>query len=282
MKKVIALLATAAVASVGFVASAATASEGWGGRASPNCVTRVELGMVQANGRGELGTRKFRVHRVFDTRGEFYGRQDGHLGRIYERCGRHRRDDVIVDYTRQAGEWRVNFKAFQDLGWDDRDCVTRYEYRDIEDGMSRSHVQNWILDGQRPLDRINSTSNPPKMQLHYEACGAAGNVVVHFEKPNRIWRVVAKDRLGRLDTPGCVTRAERLMIKTDTTGVHGTRMVRVHRIFDTRGERIGEGDGYVTRAYDRCGRHRLDHAIVDYSRTSGVWRATFASFANLP
>lgn len=193
MRKTLASLATAAVATLGLVVLAPPAQAE---PHSPNCVTPQEYDRIRVEKRdGRDGMRRIVVHRIFDTAGEFYGRGDGHLGRIYELCGRHRVDDVIVDYTKQgSGHRRVNFKGIQNLGWDDRDCVRGYEYRNIKDLMSRWEVKSLILDGQRGT-RIDSNVEY-KMQLHFEACGDAGNVAVHFEQPNKAWRVVAKERLG--------------------------------------------------------------------------------------
>jgi hypothetical protein len=84
---------------------------------------------------------------------------------------------------------------------------------------------------------------------------------------------------GPLD-PYCVTRAE--FSKVETGERTGTPRLRVHRIFGTRGARVGEGEGYVTRGYDRCGHRRRDTVIIDYTTSGSRQRAIFKAYADLP
>jgi len=87
--RLIAVLVTSAISSFGLVALAPPASAD-----TPGCVTRGEYRHVHRD------YTKPRVHRVFDTNGEFW---DGHAGgytRIYQVCDLYRRTYyVTVTFT---------------------------------------------------------------------------------------------------------------------------------------------------------------------------------------
>jgi hypothetical protein len=110
MKKYIASLATAAVATFGFAAPAATAGDGEGG--SP-CVNRAEYRSIVK------GMRKARVHRIFDSPGNrLWVHSDSSVTRAYGRCGRHLWNIVLVWYERPragAGAWRAVGKDYTNL-----------------------------------------------------------------------------------------------------------------------------------------------------------------------
>ncbi len=97
MKKVIASLATGAVASFGVVAIAPPAEAH-----THDCVTRSEFRKIRD------GFSMTRVHRIFDVRGRLGYAYDGFRSRDYNACGKY--NGVSVDYERRNGVWRVESK----------------------------------------------------------------------------------------------------------------------------------------------------------------------------
>jgi hypothetical protein len=80
--------------------------------------------------------------------------------------------------------------------------------------------------------------------------------------------------LAAADTPGCVTRSEYRAVNKDDS------IVRVHRIFDTDGRKIGgaRGGGFASqvRSYRTC--RSLSSVVIQYDRSRGtIWKLTAKS-----
>ncbi len=107
VNKSVAVLATAAFASLGAVAIAPAASAD-----TPGCVTRAEYRSVQ------YGMSKPRVHNTFDTSGAFYRNTASGFSRIYSVCNLYsKRHSVVVKYMDMGSQpAMVESLAWRPLG----------------------------------------------------------------------------------------------------------------------------------------------------------------------
>jgi hypothetical protein len=99
MKRLGAVLATAALATAPVVAGAAPASADTAG-----CVTKTEFRKVRN------GWSLNRVHNVFDTKGTQSMFFNGYQSRDYKSCRNSEYALVSVDYEKRNGVWRVDSK----------------------------------------------------------------------------------------------------------------------------------------------------------------------------
>ncbi|MBY9073639.1 hypothetical protein K1X13_02275 [Nocardioides sp. WL0053] len=99
MKRLGAILATAALAAAPVLVVAAPASAD-----TPGCVTKTEFKKVRE------GWSIKRVHNTFDTAGKQSMFMSGYQSREYKACVKPSWSIIMVDYEKKAGVWRVSSK----------------------------------------------------------------------------------------------------------------------------------------------------------------------------
>jgi len=130
IKNLVALVATAAISSLGAVALASAASAD-----TPGCVTRSEFGKVYND------MKKQRVHSIFDSLGHRENIDPYGETREYQTCKGDSRSYVTVDYDTRHKVW-LKWMYIGPTDSADSRCVTLKEYRRVHKNDKKPRVHS--------------------------------------------------------------------------------------------------------------------------------------------